>query len=574
MPDREQPDYERLKLLYEVSKVIHSSLDPQEALHLILREAVKLLGASSGSVALLNPTTGCLEIEAGHGLPEDAFSMRLRMNEGITGWVSRKGAPARVADVLLDERYVAVAPGVRSELAVPLLVDGNLRGVLNMDSERVDAFTEEDQAVLEELAAQAARVIHNTWLYEQVRQKARLSDGLLSIGQAVNSTLNLDDTLSIVTREAAGLMNAKVCSLQLLNEDESLLELRSCHGGGDSYRNRPPVNVAESLIGTVIRRRKPVQEVTVQTSGRYQHVNVAHEEGLVSLLSVPMIFSQRIIGALNVYTGQPHVFPDEEVRILSTLADLSAVAIEKARLYERIVDVEEQLRHSEQLSAIGILAAEVAHEIRNPLTVMKMLFHSLDLKFADGDPRTEDAKIMGEKIDHLGRIVDRILDFARRSEPNLTEVDANQLIDDLGLLTRHRLKAQHIEFRRELSADLPAIRADATQLEQAFLNLTLNAVEAMREGGVLTIGTAASESGIEVRISDTGPGMNAEQQQAAFSSWFTAGKKEGTGLGLAIVARIIDGHGGRIRIESSPGAGATFVIHLPPEPPVKESSES
>ncbi|MGB0579151.1 MAG: GAF domain-containing protein [Limisphaerales bacterium] len=574
MTTNDQPDYERLKLLYEVSKVIHSTLDPQEALQLILREAVKLLNASSGSVALLNPTTGCLEIEAGHGLPDDALSMRLRMNEGITGWVSRKGAPARVADVLEDDRYVAVAPGVRSELAVPLFVDGNLRGVLNMDSEQVDAFTLEDQVVLEELVVQASRVIHNTWLYEQVRHKARLSEGLLSIGQAVNSTLNLDDTLDIVTREAAGLMNAKVCSLQLLNEEESFLELRSCHGGGASYHQRPPLNISESLIGTVIRRRKPVQELSVQTSGRYQHVSVAHDEGLVSLLSVPMIFSQRIIGALNVYTGQPHIFSDEEVRILATLADLSAVAIEKARLYERIVDVEEQLRHSEQLSAIGILAAEVAHEIRNPLTVMKMLFHSMDLKFDHGDPRNEDAKIMGEKIDHLGRIVDRILDFARRSEPNLTEVDANQLIDDLGLLTRHRLKSEHIDLQRELSTDLPLIKADATQLEQAFLNLTLNAVEAMPEGGSLTVSTRSLADGIEVRFSDTGPGMSADQQQAAFSSWFTAGKEEGTGLGLAIVARVIDGHGGRISIESKSGDGTTFVIQLPFEPPPKQSSDS
>ena len=574
MSANDQLDYERLRLLYEVSKVIHSTLDPQEALQLVLREAVKLLDASSGSVALLNPTTGCLEIEAGHGLPDEAFSMRLQMNEGITGWVSRKGTPARVADVLEDERYVAVAPGVRSELAVPLLVDGNLRGVLNMDSERVDAFSPEDQLVLEELAAQAARVIHNTWLYEQVRQKARLSDGLLSIGQAVNSTLNLDDTLNIVTREAAGLMQAKVCSLQLLTDDESVLELRSCHGGSEFYRQRPPLNVSESLIGTVIRRRKPVQELNVQTSGRYQHVTIAHDEGLVSLLSVPMIFAQRIIGALNVYTGQLHVFSDEEVRILSTLADLSAVAIEKARLYERIVDVEEQLRHSEQLSAIGILAAEVAHEIRNPLTVMKMLFHSMDLQFDPDDPRTEDAKIMGEKIDHLGRIVDRILDFARRSEPNLTDVGANQLIDDLGLLTRHRLKAQRIELRRELSTELPTIKADATQLEQAFLNLTLNAVEAMPDGGTLLVATSPTADGIEVRFSDTGPGMNEEQQQAAFSSWFTAGKKEGTGLGLAIVARVIDGHGGRITIESTNGAGTTFIIHLPFEPPAKETPES
>src|SRR4029079_11199780 len=119
-----------------------------------------------------------------------------------------------------------------------------------------------------------------------------------------------------------------------------------------------------------------------------------------------------------------------EIRILNALGELSAVVIEKARLYERMVDVEEQLRQNEKLSAIGLLAAEVAHEIRNPLTVMKMLYHSLDLKFAPGDPRTRDVEIMGKKMDVLNKSVEQILDFARTGEPQMTQVDLNHLLED------------------------------------------------------------------------------------------------------------------------------------------------
>src|SRR5262245_51390692 len=163
--------------------------------------------------------------------------------------------------------------------------------------------------------------------------------------------------------------------------------------------------MVESLLGMVVRRKKPVQVENVQTSSRYQNVEVARREGLVSLLSVPLLFGGEATGTLNVYTAELHSFSNEEIRILTALAGLSAIAIEKARLYERIVDVEEQLRQNERLSAIGLLAAEVAHEIRNPLTVMKMLYHSLNLKFPDTDPRGRDAVIMGEKMDHLNRVV-------------------------------------------------------------------------------------------------------------------------------------------------------------------------
>ena len=152
-----QNRYDRLRLLYQVSNVIHSTLDPRDALELILREAVGLMRASSGSVALLNPTTGFLEIEAAHGLPEHARSLKLRVGEGVTGWVAREGRAARVGNVRADARYIMVRPHVRSELAVPLEVRGEVRGVINVDSDRPDAFGEEDEQLLTELALQATQ---------------------------------------------------------------------------------------------------------------------------------------------------------------------------------------------------------------------------------------------------------------------------------------------------------------------------------------------------------------------------------------------------------------------------------
>src|SRR5438477_1095000 len=239
--------YDRLNLLYQVGVVLHSTLDAQEALQLILGEAVRLMRASSGSTILINPTNGFLEIHAAKGLPSNAPELKLRVGEGITGWVARTGKPARVGDVRHDPRYVMLRKEVRSELAVPLEVNGEIRGVLNVDSDRPDAFSAEDQELLEALAIQAARVIHHTWLYEQLRLKARLFESLASVSQTINSTLDLDDALKVITREAALLMRAKMCSLMMLDESRQWLDLRASHGAGHAYINKPRLSVEESL---------------------------------------------------------------------------------------------------------------------------------------------------------------------------------------------------------------------------------------------------------------------------------------------------------------------------------------
>jgi signal transduction histidine kinase len=236
------------------------------------------------------------------------------------------------------------------------------------------------------------------------------------------------------------------------------------------------------------------------------------------------------------------------------------------------VDVEEQLRQNEKLSALGLLAAEVAHEIRNPLTVMKMLYHSLNLKFPPNDPRTQDARVMDEKIEHLTRIVERILDFARTTEPTLSPVNLNALIDELRLLVRHKLANQNVQLVRALQPELPVVMGDPTQLEQAFLNLMLNAAEAMPNGGTLTISTRLIRTRgqerlryVVVEFKDTGEGMTEEQRRRAFSSVLSTTKTKGTGLGLAIVGRIVETHRGKLKIKSQRGRGTTIVATFPVE---------
>jgi len=564
--------FERLQQLYHVSQVLHSTLEPQRALELIVEQAVQLTGATSGSLVLLNPHTGFLEIEASHGLPPEAQKLKLRAGEGITGWVVRTGQPALVGDVRKDPRYIMARPGVRSELAVPLQVGEEIRGLLNVDSDKLNAFTAEDQSLLEELSAQAALVIRQTWQYEQHRLKARLFESLVAVSQIINSTVNLDEALAAITQQACQLMQARLSSLLLLDDSGRWLDLRAAHGAGPDYINKPRLAVEDSLVGSVVRRRKVLQVENVQISQRYQHVEVAAREGLVSLLSAPLLFDQRCIGVLNVYTGRPHVFSNEEIRILNALAGLSAVAIEKARLYERVVDLEEALRQAEKFSALGLLAGEVAHEIRNPLTVMKMLFHSLNLHFPLIDPRNTDVRIIADKMEQLDRTVERVLSFARTAEPQFGPVHLQHVLGELELLVRHKLRQQNILWKLSLEPALPAVWGDATQLGQALLNLVLNAVQAMPQGGELRISArrlprdpTRPATHVVLEVADTGEGMSPEQCRRAFTPLLSTTRTKGTGLGLVLVGRIIEAHHGRIQVTSRPKAGTRFRITLPVE---------
>jgi len=427
---------------------LRALLEPKRAIRHFLRIAMKMTGASCGSFILLNPNTGLLDIEASYGISLRARKVKLQLGEGITGWVATSGQAMRIPDVRQERKYVSINSKVRSELAVPVERDGRILGIINLDSNEIDHFSEEHQDQMMGLAMEAAEWLSHGWELLNLRGRDQQLHTLVQMGRTIGSQTNLDDALAGIVRNGARLMKSEVCSLMLLSTDSRELVIRSSCGTSPRYQNRPPLKVDESLVGVVARRMRPVTVLNVQTDPRYHEIEMARRENLVSLLSVPLVFSARPVGVLNVYTREPHRFSNEEIKLLQTLADLSAVAIEKSRLLTRVVDTEETLRQSERLSALGLLAAEVAHEIRNPLTVMQMLFHSLVSSTTMEGPARKDAEIIEEKMKQMNRIVDQILSLVRSAEPIKEPIAVSQLIDDIILLVRHKLYRQGIEIRR------------------------------------------------------------------------------------------------------------------------------
>jgi len=545
---------------------LRTLLHPQKALDRILAAAVRSTRADSGSFILVNPNSGLLDIEASHGLSERAKKVKLRPGEGITGWVATTGEPLRTGDVRKEKRYVSISAKVRSEMAVPVEMRGQVVGLLNVDSTKTNAFSATDEARLVDMASEAAQWLEFAWEIDQLRLKSRQLTSLVDIAQMIISETNLDEILEQITLQTFRLMKARLCSVFLLNEDHSELVLRACHGGTALYRQKPNLNTEDSLLGSVVNRRKAVAIVDVVKEKGYIQTDIAREEKLVSMLAVPLIFAEKAVGVLVVYTQQRHRFSNDEIKLLTTLGDLSAVAIEKGRLLARVVDMEEKLRASERLSALGLLAAEIAHEIRNPLTVMQMLFHALVETLQLDETSRRDAELISEKMRQMNRILDQVLSFARSSEPIKETVDARQLIDDVFLLTRHKLQQQGIEMRSQVAEDLPPLRADRPQVEQVLLNLILNAVDAMPNGGTLRLSASLEEFDgaphLAIGVRDNGQGMSSDQIDNLFAPFLTY-KESGTGIGLAIVKKIMENHQGKVQVESKVGQGTKFKLLFP-----------
>ncbi|MFO7931218.1 MAG: ATP-binding protein [Desulfosalsimonas sp.] len=222
----------------------------------------------------------------------------------------------------------------------------------------------------------------------------------------------------------------------------------------------------------------------------------------------------------------------------------------------------QEMQRKEKLAAIGGLAAGIAHEIRNPLSSVKGMATYFKNRFTDDPEASQAAQVMVQETERLNRVINELLEFARPSQINARPSDINSVIDHSIKLIRQDAEAQGVELNTNKAEDLPAAHIDPDRFVQCLLNLYLNSIQAMEGGGRITAETGLSAEGaVMVQIADTGPGMAREDLSRIFDPYFTT-KSTGTGLGLAIVHKIIEDHGGRITVNSTPGRGTVFSIYL------------
>jgi len=341
-------------------------------------------------------------------------------------------------------------------------------------------------------------------------------------------------------------------AILLENLDRRVSELRALLPPGPGGEEARAARGAPAAVAEELKRLSDAREVmTAMRAG----------------IAMPLVAGDRVVGFLACWDERvPESFASDEIAALLGVADRCALVIENSKLYQ-------QMKERDRLAALGEMSAGLAHEIRNPLAAIKGAIQYLDPRKLPEDDR-EFLEIMVDEVNRLNTVVSQFLDYSRPLRPAMTPTDVNEVLTRTFRLLQAQTPAA-VTVSLELSEGIPRVQADAEQLKQVFLNLALNAFQAMPRGGKLTVATDPvreelsfwRENGrrtelVEVRFRDTGPGIPDDARESIFVPFYTT-KEKGTGLGLAICQRIIKAHQGSIVVHSSPGEGAEFVISLP-----------
>jgi signal transduction histidine kinase len=561
-------DPRALPALYRLISLAGRADDAHAALHAVLEELVATFGADAGAIALLNPGTGRLETEVQFGLPPAGEDATLKLGHGITGWCVLNARALLVPDVSIEPRYIAVRPAARCEMAAPLRDGEHVIGVIDLESDRAGGFTPADLALLEQLAAEAAHLVLRLWRTRHLQAKARQLETLLTTGQALVAKLEIEELFATLTRDTRVLIQGRLCTLFLHEPATATIRCVARHPVEPAAPAGPEdsLPVADCLAGAALQTKRQIEYSDIQSPGFQNLADLPAGADLRSALFTPMLYEGEVLGVVAVFTAEIHRFDDDEKRACATLAGLGAVALQNARLYARVFQSEETLRKNEQLTTLGLLAAEIAHEIRNPLTVIKLLHGGLGLDFPADDPRRTDVRVIDEKLDQLEAIVLRVLNFAQSPSALHSRWALADIVTDTLILVRPKLAQAKIQLHFDPPPRPLIVDAHKGQLQQVLINLLFNAADAMPGGGDLTIVAREELRGAApcatLDVIDTGAGIPPELRARIFDSFLT-GRPGGTGLGLGIARRILESHRGGIELLATGPAGTTMRVTLP-----------
>jgi signal transduction histidine kinase len=406
---------------------------------------------------------------------------------------------------------------------------------------------------------------------EQIFFKNRYDyrETLGGFSKALVSILDLQSLSKRIIETITQTMGVEKASLFLVSEEK----------GGYSLCESKNVNITTSTqhlsrdnplpfylqkVGEIIIREELAKRVHVPVIN-----NVANEMSLLEAeVSIPLMWKEQLIGMINLsHKFTKDIYSREDIELLSTLANQTAIAIENARLYEDLKRSKSYIRRADRLASLGTLTAGLAHEIRNPLVAIKTFTHLLPERIDDQEFRDKFLQIASGEVDRISSLITELLDFARPSDPKLALESINIILDGMILLVSTEMNKRQISNIKDYDSNLPYAEIDREQIKQVFLNILLNAIEATPDKGKITVRTRSfmkpgGEPYVQIEVTDTGCGIPPDQLEEIFNPFFTT-KNTGSGLGLSISSQIVQDHKGYVDVKSQLGKGSSFFINLP-----------
>jgi GAF domain-containing protein len=579
---------QRVRLLYEVGRETSASLDAVEILRRAIGLATGHLDGSRGAAYLLEAETGRLRLVAVSPKPEMSIEdqdrlLEIRLGRGLSGWVAERREPALVPDILQDDRWVPTPAGDAqggAALAVPVMSGTEVLGVLIVVAGH--PVGEEHLELLQAIGRQVGLALANAKRYQQVTRRLAERTAVQQVAQVVNRRLELGPLLEEVVRQVSDVLGYPVVEIFLIEGDD--LVLRAANGSEGAGDKR--IEHTRGIIGRAVRNNVPVFAPDVRLDPDY----LVGMPSTRAEIAVPLYKGDIVVGVLNVETPRDGGLTEEDLNLLTLLADQVSVALENAALYERLrqhtaelqgtvsartAELEQALAKAQAADQFKTrFVADVSHELRTPLTNIRLYLDLLDKgrteKFADY------LETLHRETSRLIDLIEDLLTVSRldagTAEMEPIWIDLNSMATGL-VEDRRRLVARvdlSIDF--DPQADLPLVRADERMISQVVANLMTNAVNYTPPGGKITVRTDTIADGekkwARLAVVDTGLGIPENELPRLFERFFRGSASRargisGTGLGLAICKEILDRHGGRITGTSQAGRGSAFTIWLP-----------
>jgi len=580
---------EQLGATSEVLAVIgRSASDLEGVLETVVESARKLCGADVAQVFLVYGDGYRLAYGSGMAAEYREFIAKNPVVPERGSLVGRVGLGRRatqITDVLADPDYGQTeaqrVAGYRTVMGVPMLLDGEVVGVLSVFRTQVSPFSERAVEVLTTFAAQAALAVRTVDLVralesrtDELGRKVTQLEALGAVGQAESFSLNLTEVLNTIITQAVQLSGTEGGSIYEFDEDAREFRISAVFGTSPETLDalgRTRIGLEDTFLGQAAALGRSLELPDLRAAPPDPYLSVLDQGGWRSLVAVPMLREGRIVGAMVVRRRAPGHVPQEICDLLETFAGQSALALINAKLYRQLERQSAALEVASQHKSEFL--ASMSHELRTPLNaIIGFSEVLLERMFGGLNERQDDyLRDIWSSGKHLLELLNDILDLSKieagQMVLNRSEFAVRESLEYCLSMVRERALQQRILLSLDVDPEVGLLDADRLRFRQVVLNLLSNAVKFTPDGGRVDVRSFIRGQDLVVLVADTGVGVPAEDRERIFDSFqqgtMHSEQTEGTGLGLTLSKRILELHGGRIWVESEAGKGSTFGIALP-----------